>query len=50
MNNLFSSEEHWRDWIRQNPQYEGTLGAPVGEFLRRVVDGEFRLQSEDAVE
>ncbi len=38
MNNLFSSEEHWQAWIRENPSYEGTLGAPVAEFVGRIVN------------
>ncbi len=37
MNNLFSSEEHWQAWIRENPSYEGTPGATVAEFVERVV-------------
>ena len=47
MNNLFSSEEHWREWIERNPAYAETEGVPVGESLRRVVAGEFRINPGD---
>ena len=38
MSTTSSSEEHWRAWIRQNPSYEGTPGAPVAEFVERIVN------------
>jgi hypothetical protein len=31
----------------EHPQYAGTVGAPAGEFLRRVVSGEFQIPPGD---